>query len=103
MEEVFRAWDARLRRRVAIKRIRHDQGLNPAMRQRLLREARAVAGLSHPAVVQVYDLIEDAAGDCIVLEYVEGRTLAATLGEAGRLEPETAGRLAGEHGGARAP
>ncbi|HEY4590952.1 MAG TPA: serine/threonine protein kinase, partial [Thermoanaerobaculia bacterium] len=64
MGEVFLAWDARLRRRVAIKRIRHDHGLNPAMRQRLLREARAVAGLSHPAVVQVYDLIEDAAGDC---------------------------------------
>ncbi|MFL6259710.1 MAG: protein kinase domain-containing protein [Thermoanaerobaculia bacterium] len=99
MGEVFLAWDARLRRRVAIKRIRHDHGLNPAMRQRLLREARAVAGLSHPAVVQVYDLIEDAAGDCIILEYVEGRTLAATLGEAGRLEPEAAVRLACEIAG----
>jgi len=99
MGEVFLAWDARLRRRVAIKRIRHDHGLNPAMRQRLLREARAVAGLSHPAIVQVYDLLEDATGDCIVLEYVEGRTLAATLIEAGRLEPETAVRLAGEIAG----
>jgi serine/threonine protein kinase len=99
MGEVFLAWDARLRRRVAIKRIRHDHGLNAAMRQRLLREARAVAGLSHPAVVQVYDLIEDAAGDCIILEYVEGRTLAATLGEAGRLEPEAAVRLACEIAG----
>src|SRR4051812_3708353 len=96
MGEVFLAWDSRLRRRVAIKRIRHDHGLNPAMRQRLLREARAVAGLSHPAVVQVYDLIEDATGDCILLEHVEGRTLAATLAESGRLEPETAVRLAGE-------
>jgi serine/threonine-protein kinase len=99
MGEVFLAWDARLRRRVAIKRIRHDHGLNPAMRQRLLREARAVAGFSHPAVVQVYDLIEDATGDCIVLEYVEGRTLAATLTEAGRLDPETAVRLACEIAG----
>jgi tetratricopeptide (TPR) repeat protein len=96
MGEVFLAWDARLRRRVAIKRIRHDHGLNPAMRQRLLREARAVAGLSHPAIVQVYDLLEDATGDCIVLEYVEGRTLAATLIEDGRLEPEAAVRLARE-------
>ncbi|MFL6231894.1 MAG: protein kinase domain-containing protein [Thermoanaerobaculia bacterium] len=99
MGEVFLAWDARLRRRVAIKRIRHDQGLNPAMRQRLLREARAVAGLSHPAVVQVYDLIEDAAGDCIVLEYVEGRTLAAHLAETGSLEPAAAVRLAREIAG----
>ncbi|HEY3572069.1 MAG TPA: protein kinase [Thermoanaerobaculia bacterium] len=99
MGEVFLAWDARLRRKVAIKRIRHDHGLNPAMRQRLLREARAAAGLSHPAIVQVHDLIEDATGDCIVLEYVEGRTLAATLAEAGRLEPEAAVRLAGEIAG----
>src|SRR5215813_13393387 len=96
MGEVFLAWDARLRRRVAIKRIRHDHNLNPAMRQRLLREARAVAGLSHPAIVQVYDLLEDAAGDCIVLEYVEGRTLAAVVGEAGSLEPVAAVRLACE-------
>ncbi len=96
MGEVFLAWDARLRRRVAIKRIRLDHGINPAMRQRLLREARAVAGLSHPAVVQIHDLIEDPTGDCIVLEYVEGRTLAATLAEAGRLEPVTAVRLACE-------
>jgi eukaryotic-like serine/threonine-protein kinase len=99
MGEVFLAWDARLRRRVAIKRIRLDHGINPAMRQRLLREARAVAGLSHPAVVQIYDLIEDAAGDCIVLEHVEGRTLAATLAEAGRLEPVAAVRLACEIAG----
>ncbi len=96
MGEVFLAWDTRLRRRVAIKRIRLDQGLNPAMRQRLLREARAVAGLSHPAVVQIHDLIEDPTGDCIVLEYVEGRTLAAALSEAGRLEPVAAVRLARE-------
>ncbi|HEY2295366.1 MAG TPA: serine/threonine-protein kinase, partial [Thermoanaerobaculia bacterium] len=99
MGEVFLAWDARLRRRVAIKRIRHDHGLNPAMRQRLLREARAVAGLSHPAVVQVHDLLADASGDCIVLEYVEGRTLASTLTEDGRLEPATAVRLACEIAG----
>ncbi|PYQ63524.1 MAG: hypothetical protein DMF53_09915, partial [Acidobacteria bacterium] len=99
MGEVFLAWDNRLKRRVAIKRIRHDQGLDAVLRQRLLREARAAAGLSHPAVVQVHDLIEDAAGDCIVLEYVEGRTLAALLAEAGPLEPAAAVRLACEIAG----
>src|SRR5215217_5209830 len=79
MGEVFLAWEDRLKRRVAIKRIRRDRDLQPELRRRLLREARAVAGVSHPAVVQVYDLIEDASGDCLVLEYVEGQTLAFKL------------------------
>jgi eukaryotic-like serine/threonine-protein kinase len=95
MGEVFLAWDDRLKRRVAIKRIRRDRDLQPSSRQRLLREARAVAGLSHPAVVQVFDLIEDASGDCLILEYVEGRTLAAALAD-GPLEILQALRLARE-------
>lgn len=80
MGEVFLAWDERLGRRVAVKRILRD---NPRAqdRERLRREARAAARLSHPAVVQVYDLVEDSAGDAIVLEYVEGRSLRALLAE----------------------
>lgn len=96
MGEVFLAWDDRLKRRVAIKRIRTDKGLSPAMRQRLLREARAVASVSHPSVVQLYDLIESEDGDCLVLEYVEGKTLTAVLSAGGPLEPATAVRLARE-------
>ncbi|HEY0512234.1 MAG TPA: protein kinase [Thermoanaerobaculia bacterium] len=95
MGEVFLAQDDRLKRQVAIKRIRRDHGLDSSLRQRLLREARAVAGLSHPAIVQIYDLIEDAAGDCIVLEYVQGRTLTASLA-GGPLDPPLAIRLARE-------
>ena len=95
MGEVFLAWDDRLKRRVAIKRLRRDSDLHPSLRRRLLREARAVASLSHPAIVQVYDLLEDAAGDCLVLEYAEGKTLAATLA-AGPLEPALAIRLVRE-------
>ncbi len=105
MGEVFLARDDRLKRRVAIKRVRHDRTQDPSLRQRLLREARAAAGLSHPAIVQVFDLIEDASGDCIVLEYVEGKTLAATLASgpletalAVKLAREIAGGLAAAHG-----
>ncbi len=103
MGEVFLAWDERLGRRVAVKRILRD---NPRAqdRERLRREARAAARLSHPAVVQVYDLVEDAAGDAIVLEYVEGRTLRALLAEgvpplglAVRLAREIAEGLAAAH------
>ncbi|HKV11278.1 MAG TPA: protein kinase [Thermoanaerobaculia bacterium] len=80
MGEVFLAWDERLGRRVAVKRILQETP-RPQERERLRREARAAARLSHPAVVQVYDLVEDASGDAIVLEYVEGRTLRALLAE----------------------
>jgi tetratricopeptide (TPR) repeat protein len=80
MGEVFLAWDERLGRRVALKRIRHGASTSRA-RERFRREAWAAARLSHPAVVQIYDLIEDATGDSIVLEYVEGRTLRALLAE----------------------
>ena len=80
MGEVFLAWDDRLGRRVAVKRIRHGEPTGTD-RERLRREARAAARLSHPYVVQIYDLVEDEAGDAIVLEYVEGRTLRDILSE----------------------
>ncbi|HEV7509984.1 MAG TPA: serine/threonine-protein kinase [Thermoanaerobaculia bacterium] len=96
MGEVFLAWDDRLRRKVAIKRIRDgDSDVAPALRQRLLREARAAASLNHSAIVQVYDLMADDEGDCIVMEYVEGRTLGARLSE-GPLPLDMAVRLARE-------
>ncbi|HEX3552918.1 MAG TPA: protein kinase [Thermoanaerobaculia bacterium] len=95
MGEVFLAWDDRLRRKVAIKRIRGDAETSPALRQRLLREARAAASLSHAAIVHVFDLLTDDEGDCIVMEYVEGRTLGARLSE-GPLSLDFAVRLARE-------
>ena len=79
MGEVFLAHDDRLRRPVAIKRIRSGADLGTAERERLRREARAAAALSHPAIVQVYDIVEDASGDSIVMEFVEGETLARHL------------------------
>jgi eukaryotic-like serine/threonine-protein kinase len=85
MGEVFLAHDERLGRRVAIKRVRH--GASPSMRERFRREARAAARLNHPAVVQIYDILEDGAGDAIVMEYVEGVTLRELL--AGGLPPPT--------------
>ena len=79
MGEVFLAYDDRLGRHVAIKRIRGDIEMTPARRRRLRREARAAAGLSHPAIVQIHDILEHDDGDSIVMEYVEGRTLRQTL------------------------
>ena len=60
MGEVFLARDERLGRWVAIKRIRHDIACRP-VRERFRREARAAARLNHPAVVQIYDVVEDGS------------------------------------------
>src|SRR5262245_16280227 len=78
MGEVYLAFDGRLRRHVAIKRLRSDGPAADAQRARFRREARAAARMSHPAIVQVHDILEDSsAGDCIVMEYVAGTTVAA--------------------------
>lgn len=106
MGEVYLAWDDRLRRHVAIKRARlRLAGVTPEQRARLRREARAVAGLSHPAIVQVHDLIESDDGDYIVMEKVEGETVttflshgALDLALAVRLAREVAEGLAAAHG-----
>jgi serine/threonine-protein kinase len=84
MGEVYRGHDERLRRHVAIKRIRPaegDQGDDARRRARLKQEAHLLAQLGHPAIVQVFDIFEDEDGDWVVMELVEGCTLAALLDE----------------------
>ena len=80
MGAVYRAYDHRLGRRVAIKHVRPERR-GELSRKRLLREARAAAALAHPAIVQVFDILESEDGDWIVMEYIEGQTLAQTLAD----------------------
>ncbi|HEY0553130.1 MAG TPA: protein kinase, partial [Thermoanaerobaculia bacterium] len=75
MGEVFLAYDSRLDRRVAIKRIRPGPAVTAVSRERFRREARLAARLSHSAIVQVYDILEEEGNEYIVMEYVEGTTL----------------------------
>ncbi len=84
MGAVYRAWDERLRRPVAIKHILPDNADDPRQRERLRREAQAAAGLSHPSIVQIFDIFEEGDYDWIVMELVEGQTLASLI-ESGRL------------------
>jgi class 3 adenylate cyclase/tetratricopeptide (TPR) repeat protein/predicted Ser/Thr protein kinase len=95
MGEVWRAWDERLERWVALKQIRADATLSHG-RERLRREARAVARFSHPSIVHIYDIVEDADGDWIVMELVEGRTLRDLLDEETALSPARAVKLCRE-------
>ncbi len=93
MGEVYCAHDERLDRRVALKQIRSDVADRPGVRERFLREARAVARLDHRTVVQIFDIFEAEGCDWIVLELVEGATVAQLL-EAGPLQPELGVRIA---------
>ena len=77
MGQVFRAEDMRLQRHVAIKFLHQDTSEDTS--RRLLREARAAAALSHPSIVTIYS-VEEAENHCfIVMELVEGATLADRL------------------------
>ena len=95
MGEVVVAFDSRLGRRVAIKRIRQDASADRAGvdRMRLRQEARAAAALNHPAIVRIYDILSYGADDAIVMEWIEGRSLAECI-ERGPLELSETLRLA---------
>lgn len=92
MGVVYKAFDPSIGRLVAIKTIRQalsqDRGAETSLADRFRNEARAVGRLSHPNIVGIYDLGEDADSAYIVMEYVEGRDLSKILEAAPNL-PET--------------
>jgi tetratricopeptide (TPR) repeat protein/tRNA A-37 threonylcarbamoyl transferase component Bud32 len=81
MGEVYVGFDETLRRKVAVKTIRRESEILPEARSRFLREARVLSQLDHPHICKVFDYVEGEGGDFLVLELVEGRTLAQRLRE----------------------
>jgi tetratricopeptide (TPR) repeat protein len=79
MGEVYLAEDQRLSRKVAIKFLPADVATDERARQRLLREARTAATLDHPNICAIYEVGQDDSHSFIVLQYIEGETLAARL------------------------
>jgi eukaryotic-like serine/threonine-protein kinase len=80
MGEVYRAHDAKLDRRVALKIVQVDQRASESeQRLRLIREARAAAKLDHPNAVIIYDVGEHEGTPFIAMEMVDGKTLRALL------------------------
>ena len=76
MGEVYRGRDAKLHRDVAIKVLREDLRGGPVALARLAREAQVLASLNHPHIAAIYGVEESAGGSALVLELVEGETLA---------------------------
>ncbi len=80
MGEVFRARDTRLDRIVAIKVLPPHLSGNPQLRERFDREARAISSLSHPNICTLFDVGHDQGIDYLVMEFLEGESLADRLG-----------------------
>src|SRR5262247_1164304 len=76
MGEVYRARDPRLGRDVAVKVLPQHLNGNDGARARFEREARLVSGLSHPNIGMLYDVGREGSTDYLVMELVEGETLA---------------------------
>jgi eukaryotic-like serine/threonine-protein kinase len=79
MGEVYRARDTRLDRQVAIKVLSSAISGSVAMRERFDREARAVSQLAHPHICTLFDIGHDNGTDYLVMEYLEGETLAEKI------------------------
>ncbi len=87
MGEVYRARDTRLDRTVAIKILPKHFAASDELKQRFEREAKVVSSLSHPNICTLHDVGHVGGIDFLVMEYLEGETLAARL-ERGRLPTE---------------
>ena len=79
MGEVFRARDSRLDRDVAVKVLPTHLALSPQLRERFDREARSISALNHPNICTLYDVGHQDGVDYIVMELLEGETLAERL------------------------
>ncbi|MEV6959144.1 serine/threonine-protein kinase [Streptomyces sp. NPDC051207] len=97
MGVVWRATDELLGRRVAVKELPFDDTLTAEearrQRDRTLREARAVAQLHHPHIVVVHDVVEDDERPYIVMELIDGSTLADRVAERGPVDAAEAARI----------
>jgi serine/threonine protein kinase len=79
MGEVYRANDTRLDRTVAIKILPTHLSTNPEFKQRFEREARAISSLNHPHICHLYDIGSQDGTDFLVMEFLDGETLADRL------------------------
>lgn len=92
---VYEAFDRKLKRPVAIKMLRDEFALDDAAKAGFVEEARTVAELYHPSIVEIHSVVEDARGLYLVFERLEGRTLDQVLAEVGRLRMAEIKRVLG--------
>jgi hypothetical protein len=100
MGVVWKGWDERLERTVAIKQLRVQPGLSPAeaaiARDRAMREARNTARLHHPHAVPVYDVVEQDGAPCLIMEFLPSISLQDAIRQRGTLPPADVARIGSE-------
>lgn len=79
MAQIYLGYDQLLERRVAVKRLKSELALQPRFREQFLSEARTLAGLQHRNIVKVFDFDADAERPYLVMELIEGHTLASLI------------------------
>jgi len=95
MGEVYLAEHRHLKRKAAVKLLARELVGRPDLLERFFLEARATSAIAHPGIVQIFDCEIDPTGrPYIVMEYLDGETLAALLARRGPLPPATAARHA---------
>ena len=87
MASVFKTWDHRVERLVAIKVLRSLDKNDLRAVERFRREARAAAALAHPNAVTIYDFVEEMGQYFLVMEYINGPTLKQLIGQRRQLHP----------------
>jgi serine/threonine-protein kinase len=96
MASVFKTWDHRVERIVAIKILRSLDKNDQRAVERFRREARAAAKLAHPNAVTIYDFVEEMGQYFLVMEYIHGPTLKQLIGQRRQLQPKEAIEIASQ-------
>jgi hypothetical protein len=104
MGEIYKAHDTRLNRLVAIKMLSPAMASDPERRRRFFQEAQAASALNHPNIITLHDIVSDGDTQCIVMEYVAGKTLREVIPAPGLAAPlalqyavQMAGALSAAH------
>jgi serine/threonine protein kinase len=88
MGEIYKAQDSRLNRLVAVKILSPGLSTDPDRRRRFFQEAQAASALNHPNIITLYDIISEGDLQCIVMEYIAGKTLRELIPSRGLPAPQ---------------
>ena len=88
MATVFNAWDPDLEREVAVKMLKYTLAYDDSFLDRFEREAKTIASLNHPHIVNVFEVIDDFSTRFIVMEKLHGQDLSERLKERGGFQPQ---------------
>jgi len=89
MGEIYKAQDDRLNRLVAVKILSPGLSTDPERKRRFFQEAQAASALNHPNIITLYDIVSEGDMQCIVMEYIGGKTLRDLTPAGGLTPPQT--------------